>query len=104
MVSAHIRWSSFPHNASIEKLFLVYTQTSENVSVMLPVESVHETEYDIESLLLPALEYTFQVYAFTGDIGDDIYSSLNVTMATGEGGMRLLIKWLTLMQLVLVTV
>ncbi len=95
MVSAHIRWSDFPHNASIEEVFVVYTETSENVSVMLPVGSVHETEYGIDGLLLPAREYTFQVYAFTGDIGDDIYSSLNVTMATGEGGMWLLIKGAT---------
>ena len=86
IVSAEITWTGFPGNASIVELFLTYTHANENITVLLPVGSVDERSYDIEKLLMPNSEYTFQVYAFTGDIEDDIYSSASVTVTTKEGG------------------
>lgn len=86
MVSAEITWSDFPSNVSIEELFVTYTLANENVSVLLPVESVDEMSYHMDSLLMPNSEYTFEVYAFTGGIEDDIYSSASVTVTTKEGG------------------
>ena len=87
IVSAEITWSDFPDNASIVKLFLTYTHANENITVLLPVEPVDEKSYDMDNLLMPNSEYTFEVYAFTGGIEDDIYSSASVTVTTKEGGM-----------------
>lgn len=68
------------------ELFLTYTHANENVTVLLPVESVDDRSYNMDHLLMPNSEYTFEVYAFTGDIEDDIYSSASVTVTTKEGG------------------
>ena len=84
--SVEVTWEGFPGNASIVELFLTYTHANENITVLLPVGSVHERSYDIDKLLMSNSEYTFQVYAFTGGIEDDIYSSASVTVQTKEGG------------------
>lgn len=86
-VSAEVTWADFPGNASIVELFLTYKHANENITVLLPVESVDKTSYDMDNLLTPNSEYTFEMYAFTGGIGDDIYSSASVTVTTKEGGM-----------------
>ena len=87
IVSAEVTWADFPGNASsIAELFLTYTHANENITVLLPVESLDDRSYDIDNLLMPNSEYTFQVYAFTGGIEDDIYSSASVTVTTKEGG------------------
>lgn len=86
IVSAEVTWADFPGNASSVELFLTYTHANENVTVLLPVESVDDRSYNMDHLLMPNSEYTFEVYAFTGDIEDDIYSSASVTVTTKEGG------------------
>ena len=86
IVSAEVTWADFPANASIGELFLTYTHANENITVLLPTDSVGDRSYDMDNLLMPNSEYTFEVYAFTGGIEDDIYSSANVTVTTKEGG------------------
>ena len=93
MFSAHIRWADYPHGDP-EELFVKFTQTNDNISVLLPVP-VNQTEYLTQSILLPDHEYFFEVCAFTGGIGDAINCSQNVTMRIMEGGMLLFIKWFT---------
>ena len=56
--------------------------------MLLPVE-LHEKSHDIDGLLMPGRQYLIQILAFTGGIGDDIYSSPNVSITTEEGGMLL---------------
>ena len=87
IVSAEVTWAEFPSNASVVELFLTYTHANENITVLLPVESGNETSYHTGDLLIPNSEYTFELYAFTGDIEDDIYSSASVAVTTKEGGM-----------------
>ena len=87
VVSAEVTWSDFPSNASIGELYLTYTRANENVTVLLPVESVDERSYHIYNLLMPNSEYTYEVFTFTGSIEDNIYSSASVTVTTKEGGM-----------------
>ena len=87
IVSAEVTWAEFPGNASIVELFLTYTHANENITILLPVDSVNERSYHTDDLLMPNSEYTFELYAFTGDIEDDIYSSASVTVTTKEGGM-----------------
>lgn len=58
IVSAEVTWADFPGNASSVELFLTYTHANENVTVLLPVESVDDRSYNMDHLLMPNSEYT----------------------------------------------
>ena len=61
------------------------TEANKHVSMLLPV-STHERSRRIENLN-PNRNYFIQVLAFMGpDFQDEIYSSINVSVTTNEGG------------------
>ena len=85
--SLEASWEEFPLNDKyIEYMFLKITEATKGISVLRPVYT-HERSRHIENLYSNR-EYVIQVVIWTGpDIEHDIYSSVNVSVTTKEGGM-----------------
>ena len=84
--AVQLSWDEFPHrDKHVENMFVRITEANKHVSMLLPV-SKHERSRRIENLN-PNRNYFIQVLAFMGpDFQDEIYSSINVSATTNEGG------------------
>ena len=65
---------------------MAFKQADEEIIVFIPT-ATHNSGDDIDFLLMPGRQYIIQMIAFVGGIGNDIYSSNNVSITTEEGGM-----------------
>ena len=61
-------------------------EENKNTSVLFQVNSLYDRSYLVTKLLKPYRRYRFQVLAFTGNIGNDTYSTEIKEVLTGEGG------------------
>ena len=84
--SARLDWSTFPLGNPIQDLYMAFKQADEDIIVLIPT-ATHNSGDDIDFLLMPGRQYIIQMIAFVGGIGDDIYSSNNVSITTEEGGL-----------------
>ena len=65
---------------------VMFTEENKNISVLFQVNSLYDRSYLVRRLLKPYRRYRFQVLAFTGNIGNDTYSTEIKEVLTGEGG------------------
>ena len=65
---------------------VMFTEENKNISVLFQVNSLYHRSYLVRRLLKPYQRYKFQVLAFTGNIGNDTYSTEIIEVLTGEGG------------------
>ena len=65
---------------------VMFTEENKSISVLFQANSLYDRSYLVTKLLKPYRRYRFQVLAFTGNIGNDTYSTEIKEVLTGEGG------------------
>ena len=70
---------------------VMFTEENKNISVLFQANSLYDRSYLVRKLLKPYARYRFQILAFTGNIGNDTYSTEIKAVLTGEEGKTCLV-------------